>query len=687
MKTIDEYKAIAKRDKGRGFDFYIDGTTRFTPEAATLRFVSQAADTLTFRCPADLISSTVEIWVKWRGSTVFRGVVESVTVRQGKGDDRTATVVASGPWARLSRYCLASPWNDWAGGAHSQWSGGKAMLPKHILNRNEDGDALAVMDAVNAILYAQGADGGAAAVCGISGVSGSLDTIELPADECRDITAADAIRRIMRWFPDAVVRFDYGADGVVMNFVSLRDVSNQQSTEYLDDPDIKKLSWETVKSSDYRDGAALMVETVSNGYVSYAFQEAGNASLSNIGCLRATLQVDGGTVSASTRRLKVSTEPRPDLTDVSWWKRHHPRLAGVAESAITITETFEDEAPFAHLCNASAAEMQGMGKAAQVESFGCLCKISTPDCIEEEVRLEMKFVTTDFDADGTERTIEVTDQIVAESGESVPPGLAHRILDGCFRANYAEGGLSVSSERVVIRLGDDFPKLGDARNYLLLQEIEIDCALETAALTFSEPSHLSPSDLAGMVTGFRNRRRPVSVYKRKNCADDKGVVSEAYGVRPISTSEWAPGVKAKDTLRFSGSDAEGHGSIELDCAKLADGEQMRVVALDDGTKVLATGKIAAGDGGMFRWDAATRTIGGGCVCIGRTVANVAAMAGCADGRYFLRCILKDKTAAIHLGATDAADDAYNFAYVPLYDIDGGKVANDYRGMPTVTAYE
>lgn len=686
MKTVDEYKAIAKRGEGEGFDFYIDGTTRFTPEQPRLRFASQAADTLTFSCPADLINSTVEIWVKWRGAVVFRGVVESVTVRQGMGDDRTATVVAAGPWARLARYCLASPWSDWAGGAHSQWSGGKAMLPKHILNRDADGDALSVMDAVDAILNAQGADGGAAAVCGISGVSGSLGSEELPADECRDITAADAIRRIMRWYPDAVVRFDYGADGIAMNFIRLSDVSDQTSTEYLDSPDVKKLSWETVKSSDYRDGAALMVETVSNGYISYAFQEAGDASLTNLRCLRATLQVDGGTVSASTRRLKVSTEPRPDLTDVSWWKRHHPRLAGVAESAVTITETFEDEYPFGHLCNASAAEMQNMGKAAQVESFGCLCRIATADCIEEEVRLEMKFVTTDFDADGTERTIECTDQIVAESGESVPQGLAQRVVGGCFRANYAEGGLAVSSERVAIRLGSRFPKIGDARSYLLLQEMDVDCALETATLTFSEPSHLSPSDLAGMMTGFRNRRRPVSVYRRKNCADDKGVVSEAYGVRPVSTSEWAPGTKAKDTLKYSGDESGDHGSIELDCAKLAADEQMKVVALDDGTKVLATGKIAA-VGGMFRWDGATRTIGGGYVCIGRTVAAVAAKPGCADGQYHLRCSLKDKTAAIHLGATDAADDAFNFAYIPLYSIYNGKVVSDYRGMPTVTAYE
>lgn len=687
MKTVDEYLAIEKRDAGKGFDFYLNGTTRFTPEAATMRFANQSADTLTFSCPADLISAPSFVLVKWRGSVVFRGNVESVTVRQGKGIDRTATVTAAGPWATLARYCLATPWNDWASNAHSQWYNGKVMLPKHILNRDADGNQITLQEAIGEIL-----DGGAATACGITGTSfgSSIGADELPADECRDVTAADAIRRIMRWYPTGVVRFAYGEDGAEMEFLRAADIGlggDGADAPYLADERVEKLAKETTRDSSFYDGVALMVETVSNGYVSYAFQETGDASLGNPNCLRATLQVDGGSVNASTFRLKVTTEPRPDLTSVDFWKRHHPRLAGIAASAITITETFEDEHPLQHLCDASVQDMLRGGQHAQVESFGCLCRIATDDDNEEEVRLEMKFVTTDFDADGGERTISQTDSLVVEAGEVVPYMASH-MLDEAIRANYREADdLCVSSERVTLRLGDVFPRIGDASRYLILQEMDVDCAMETATLTFSEPGHLSPADLAGMMTGFRNRRRPVSVYQRKNCLKDDGDVSERAGIRPVSTTEWAPGVKAKTTVRHSGDARAEYGSIVLDCESLSADERMEVTTLDNGTKVLATGPISASPTGMFRWFAQTRTIGGGRVCIGRSVAIVAEKTGCADGSYFLRCSLKDKTATIHLGSANEEDDAYNFAYLPLYTIEGGQVTNDFRGMPTVTAYE
>ena len=53
----------------------------------------------------------------------------------------------------------------------------------------------------------------------------SVSTQQLPFDECRDIKVADAIRRELRFFPRAVVRFDYSTPTPTVSIVRAANAS------------------------------------------------------------------------------------------------------------------------------------------------------------------------------------------------------------------------------------------------------------------------------------------------------------------------------------------------------------------------------------------------------------------------------------------------------------------------------
>ena len=205
----------------------------------------------------------------------------------------------------------------------------------------------------------------------------------------------------------------------------------------------------------------------------------------------------------------------------------------------------------------------------------------------------MNFLTTN--ATGTAdnpKTYTWVAESSAESGESVPSGLAATIL--------AERSGPLLSERMSIRLGDALPQLGDAivesEGTVFLQSFDVDCAALVADLHFGVPDYLSPEDMASLLSGFRNKCTSASASIRKTGkTKDGGTNVEMGSIPPLSSTEFAPGKKAKMTIKSSGSSG---GGISLDSSELDSGETISVKTLtikgagEDGEdktyKVLAT---------------------------------------------------------------------------------------------------
>lgn len=584
------------------FEFYrVRGgtTTRIHPHAgARLHFGSREPDSLSLPdLPTGTLASGDQVKATYLGTTVFLGAVDKRIRRYAGGGEQTDSVTVLGPWAKMSRLVYLQD-GIYAIGSGQAYTFGTDYSSRVVLNETKDGDPQTLNAALLEIAN------GAKSVCGFqaSAASISVSTQTLPSDECRDVTVADAIRRELRLFPKAVARFDYSTTPptLVINKGSPADYSvppkTEREIEYDDNP-ITGVDLE-IESTGEIEG--VLCRTLTH-------QKAGTAA-GNPGCLYATLQIKGAYADAVRQSFTSVTENVPqNLNSVDWWKQKHPRLANVAASAITISDARCDGSsapPPLHprISAATAGELEAAGLTCKVCKFTAKATIETAGDKEEEVFLTMHFLMTN--AEGTEeepKTYTWVCESSAESGETVPAGLAAAIL--------AERSGSIRAERMTIRLGSAFPELGDTitdgGQTLPLQSIDVDCADLTAELEFGAPEHLSPEDMAALLSNFRNKRTTKSSTIRGSgeMADKAAGDVEMGGIPPLSSTEFQPGTKSRTTIK----DSSGGGSIFLDSADVEDDATIEVHELtvvgggedgEDATfQILSDSDVVVGGGG------------------------------------------------------------------------------------------
>ncbi len=556
--TEAEYLALSKRSTRRFKFLRLRGSAEveFTPENARLHFANRDVDTLELTVPAGFLVKGDVVVVKYSGSgtdvTVFRGTLEKRVHHRSRGDLSSETCTISGPWSKMARLVYRQNWYT---------KTGVELSSRLILNQTQSGAKQSLSSELSEILRH------GASECGYQVGTISVGTQYLPFDECRDITVADAIRRELRFFPKAIVRFDYSLATPQIS-ISRPDTSSDAS--YI--ASIPKTSRDYTYTEHPITGVDLEIETVGSidgvAYRQISHQKAGNTLAGNPDCLYATLRLAGASSSTIRQSFDSKTENIPaDLNDKSWWQTKHPRITTVDPNHLTITGATRsgssDADKYPRISAASAGELEAAGLKYRTEKFTCKATISTADDVEEELELTMFFVTTN----ATTRKYTWTVSSEATSGETVPSGLAAAIL--------ADRSGELLQERMMIRLGSSLPCLGDACDGLLLQSFDVNCDDLTAELSFGQPEHLSPEDMASLLSGFRNKRTSTSSYSRptgKKEDDTKDEV-ELGGIPPVSSTEFCPGTKSKTTIKKADNST---GSINLDSTKLEENETVGV---------------------------------------------------------------------------------------------------------------
>lgn len=575
--TTEQYQSISPREATPGatselFSFarIRNGeTSRFYPGAGTrLRFANRDVDTLEMPgMPSGYLAAGDVVTATYKGVCVFRGDVATIVEARGRGDDATQTVTCVGPWSKMQRLVYRQNW--FTGDGYSRSS-------RLVLNETQGGTA----QNLNSELYEIASHG--ATPCGytvaLSDVAVSTQT--LPFDECRDITVADAIRRELRFFPKAICRFDYSGATPALK---IKETASPSTAAYV--ASIPKTAREYVYTAHPITGVDLEIEATGTvdgvEYRQISHQTAGDTAAGNPDCLYATLQIRGASSNTVRQTFKSVTEAIPeDLNSIDWWKQKHPRLANVAADAIRITDGTRSPSNYSRISAATAGELEEAGLRCEVSKFTCKVTIETEDDKEEDLYLTVHFLTTN--ATGTAEDPKtytwVTDSS-SESGETVPTGLAAAIL--------AERSGRLVSEKFTMRLGDALPTLGDAivesDGTVFLQSFEVDCARLTAELSFGVPEHLTPEDMASLLSGFRNKCTTTSATMRKTGkSEDGGAKVELGGIPPLLSTEFAPGTKSKTTISGSSSLRGPSKSIVLDTT----GPSPKLV-ITDGTKTIS----------------------------------------------------------------------------------------------------
>ena len=575
---------------------------RFLPPAgARLRFVSRAADTLEMPgLPHGFLQAGDEVMAWYNGAVVFRGSVSKWTERLGRGGEHLDDVVAKGPWDLLERLVYTQSWTV---------TGGTTNTSRVVLNQASNGGAASVAATLRGIAeYAAGRSGGVFGAAPASADDATLAAVTLPFDETRDVTCAQAVARVLRFFPETVSKFDYSNSYAAQK---LRFFRPDLSTDAAWTAAVPATA--VAKSYDAHPCVGVDIEVETTGaindstYTSVIHQTAGNTSSPD--CLRAYLPLAGTETRTTYQKLETVTEALPqDLNDASWWKSKHPRLANILQADIAISQASRsgaaDAANYPRISSNGARELDEAGLHARVETFTCRASVkyrateaAGGDIVDEEqnILLSMQFVTTNAAA-GT-HTYKWRTSRERTSGETLPSGLAAAIL--------AQRGGSLSSATLSVRLGQSLPSVGDAYCGLALQQVDVDCASLTAECAFGRPEYIEAGDMRSLLSGFRSRVTTRHDRRRTGASSGDDPVVDAGGVMPLSATEFAPGAKARAGVRRTVS-GTAH-SVSLDPSDIAFAaasdkaaqavklREVRVVVEEDGAPVTKLAQVLCGE--------------------------------------------------------------------------------------------
>ena len=566
------------------FRYYANGVEFFPGAGTRLKFASRAADVLTVvGVPHGTLEGGDTVTVTYKdpaassATTVFSGTVEQVTESELGGTESYDDAVVSSPWSKLDRLVYQQQWPDYS-------TGGTVWSSNLVLNQDLNGNSIGFKSQLNEIFnFAKTRVG-----CTATAITGGQ---ALPFDEVRDLTCAQAINRVLRWFPKKIVRFDYSsgtpnlvlADPVAASWTASIDKSSVVRT--VNAHPITGVSLETVTTGD-DDG--ILYRKVENQVYPVGTDPT------DVDTLHVSIQLAGTDSSTQYEFLKPHCDDEIDVAHPGWWKKYHPRLAKVNVQDITVRQwsTRIDPQDYPNKTDSSVEELQKFGLKARVEKFTAHVSFreNGGDDEENDCVLQMSFVTSNAE-DG--KTYSRAIGSSATTGETIPQNLA--------RAIYEDRSQALQAIECTARIGSSFPAIGETWQGLILQSFEVDPSELTLVCRFGQPEHLSADDMASIMTGFRNRIRSTSCWERKD-GKRGGDDDPDETIYPVETTEFCPGVKAKMTVKAAA--AVNPSSFSLDTARLQSGETVEVhevtVKGKNGSpkkvKVLATEDFDSGGG-------------------------------------------------------------------------------------------
>ena len=585
----------------------------FLPGSGTrLKFEANATDTLSLASlPPGLLQAGDIVTVAYRpdgtgnGAVVFRGTVATVRDVCGRGGDRVENVTVEGPWGLMARMAYRQQWTvAGTGGATATHS-----LSRLVLNRDPAGAAIDMSQQITDILnFADDA-------CGFTVGTVSAGAQILPAEEVTNITCAAAVVRTLRFFPKIVCRFNYATSPKPT--LNVLTPSGEQASYIAEIPKTQRSYTRTAHpivgvdiatcGHDIQTGSAsadVALRTATH-------QTAG--VMDSLDTLHLFIPLEGGSASTTWETLDVTVDSNANFSSLVWWMQKHPALKDVVRSEITAFGPFSRSGgTYPNVTETPVGDLRRFGLGAEVE------RMAMPVTIEKNGRKENIVLTMDvITTNATTRSYTRQTGSSSVAAETLPDGLAAAIL--------AQRGGNLTAEDMLVRLGADFPKIGDAvvegtgtnSETLYLQLIEVDCEDLTAELHFGRPAYLSPEDMRDLMNGFRQRGFASNVPIPNDAEDDAEDAQDLDGVQPISSACQVVGTVEKTTVSSAsgtrsaagksvvidttGSSAKveisgGGGEIKIDASDVGSGKEAKIRELKIATsggkekkvKVLAT---------------------------------------------------------------------------------------------------
>lgn len=472
------------------------------------------------------------IYCGYGGAVVFRGVITSASRRTTRGATVANSVVAKCGWYFLERVPYVQ---EWMALPTAEAETTELIASNRVvLNQNASGSQISAWEQIMHILACAKAVATAGVLIWVdeSGFAAgtSLADVALPFDELRDVTCAQALERVLRFFPDISVAFISQPKRMCFRTVGTYDATPYVDTygsqierlDELDDTFIDGVRVEIVKTGSIQ-GTEYSLITA---------QTAGATDGYNI--MHGSLELAGRDANRTRQKLDVVSEAVGDIADAAWWKAKCPQVFGnVAAGDVVISNAARsgeaDKASYPNITVTPAQDIAAAGLLARVETFSCVAEVvrrnGAGDVVDVEKALpvQIQLVTTN----ATTRSYKYTTSSTSTTAEPEPDGLAAALLAahaGDGRSLTVVGSLPDSTSDFDMSGGehDWLPEPGDTYDGMVAQSVQMDFPERTMTIQFGPPSHLSIQDMAGLMTGFRARRTASTAARNRDTGETGG---------------------------------------------------------------------------------------------------------------------------------------------------------------------
>ena len=511
-------------------------------DVATFRHSTAAAST-----NLPLIEPFATVTIKRDGEIWFTGTALGAAV-SGAAAAEAQDYAIHGPWWHLESIVYQQPWNE-AQDPEDEDSQLTSTLKSHIiLGQSASGEQLTIRQQLLQILnYAVACGALLAFEIGEESLGGTF-----PMDECRDLSCAEAIQRVLRWAPSVRTAFDYGQEVPLLQFVE------RSAAEYLTVPiggQLQSLSISPRHDLQLRAVAIKYERTHRSGGRVWRTVEVDrypaevNENQSRV--LVLTVELDGSRGQYLKQDIGTATV---DINSIQWWKRHLPALEDT-ENLQILSASRQSELPRELLS-------------------GCICDWMAVDCQSDVARATVAYESGDVEVSSQEvavkflatdaqtRTYATLSNFVAE--EDAPVGIAQAFYESLSQCPF-EGTLRLVGEEIasvpmasLLRLvgGQEAWETMDAD----LQECGEDVDSGIVDLRFGPPSHLGLGQLIQLARANRGREAPSGAIIRVSGEGSADQISQPSNTPEENTSS---GGVTYGKLAISGSE-EGGGQIILD---------------------------------------------------------------------------------------------------------------------------
>ncbi|MDR1906823.1 MAG: hypothetical protein LBQ03_01205 [Puniceicoccales bacterium] len=499
---------------------------------------NQSVDSVTFRIPGNTIDEPLTfgpkkiIQIFYGESLWFTGVVTKTPI-YGSAAEEFHEYALSGPWWYLDNMIYQQTWKEPIDPSDDGSALGDVKKSHLILGQNSDGEAITIgeqlRDVVDYVNAALGQD--------VIALSEDMDLpVYIPFDECKDLSCAEVIRRLLRWIPDTVTFFDYTQTVPVLH-ITRRGQLPELSL------DIHHLSeFYFVPRYDLQIQAVVLKfeKTHKSSGKSWKTVEIQRYPADATGLELQSLVMTIGLEGSQSTHIKQDVETELiQINSETWWQKHLPGLKNVSNFVVQ-EPAREGSLPNELLSGSVAAWMN-----CEVEQDVVTAKVSyeTEDEVVYNREVAVKINTTDAQS-------KIYRSLVSYIGEeNVPTNLAQNIYESVSVLQYEGKIRQVCREISGSFLGKIINITGGRMEWESMGAVvqTVEERLDTGEITIilGPAKHLGPDDLSELTKSNRNRISSRNFYARSTAEAGGNAYVEQGKYGRIENTSYGPGKMSK----------------------------------------------------------------------------------------------------------------------------------------------